>query len=214
MFIKQIGLCIVGVIAFLNAFGQDLSVYRVTEHIGKARLHIETSAIRYRNATPSNYVGFGFGVGGEFYFLERKKSMFSLAPTFHYNQASEEQKTYSVENNSYYYRSTTLTGRMLFAPAFYYKRNIGKQIQLGLGFQPQFVIGTLKDFYTYGESVSAIPDVEFRKTEVAILASLTYVISPLYSVNLVGQFGSSPVTQSIESVYADGLRMQISKRIY
>ena len=116
--------------------------------------------------------GYGFGLGGEFHFLTKTKSRLSLASSLLFNQASEELKTYSVENNSFYYRSTTLTGRLLFATALYYKHNLGKQVQVGVGFQPQFVLHEFKDFYIYGESVSPIPDVKFRKSEVALLALL------------------------------------------
>ena len=214
MFTKQITLFVGVALICSGAFGQKPSVYHVTDHIGKLRVHLETSVISYRSAESTNYLGFGFGTGAELYWYENGSSRLSFAPTLHYNQASEELKTYSVENNAYYYRSTTLTGRLLFAPAIHVKRNLGKQLQIGIGFQPQFVLHTFKDYYIYGTSVSAIPDVEFRKTEVSLLASINYMISPRYTVNLIGQFGASPVLQNSRNVFADGVRMQISRRIF
>ena len=213
MFIKQIVPTFLMTLLALSAMSQTPSVYHISENIRKARVHFETSALRYRGASKNGNSGYGFGLGGEFHFLTKTKSRLSLASSLLFNQASEELKTYSVENNSFYYRSTTLTGRLLFATALYYKHNLGKQVQVGVGFQPQFVLHEFKDFYIYGESVSPIPDVKFRKSEVALLASLTYVISPLYTVNFIAQVGGSPVTHATEKTCVDGLRMQISRRI-
>ncbi len=213
MFIKQIIQITLVVLCATNTFGQAPSVYHISENIGKARVHFETSALRYRGPSKNGYSGYGFGLGGEYHFMKKNKSRLSLAPSLLFNKASEELKTYSVENNSFYYRSTTLTGRLLFATALFYKQNLGKQVQLGVGFQPQFVLHDFKDFYIYGESASPIPDVKFRKSEVALLGSLTYVISPLYTVNFIAQVGVSPVTHGTNKTYVDGFRMQLSRRV-
>jgi hypothetical protein len=182
--------------------------------VKSARLHIETSALTYRNSLTQNNNAFGFGLGGELTVLQSEYSFLSLATTLMYAGANEELKTYSIENSEYYYRSTTLTGRLLISPALCYKVNWGKQLQLGIGFQPQILIKKFSNNYTLGTSNTTIPDIAFRKTEMTILTSLGYQIDDVYMVNLIGQFGVSPVTQGIEQPHVHAVRMQISKRIY
>lgn len=179
---------------------------------GKNLIRIETSGIFYHNPNGGTYSKFGAGIGTEHYFMSREKDFISFAPTLVYNGAGEEAKTYSVENGTtYYYRSTTLTGRLLAGTGLYYKRRIGSRLIAGVGFQYQFQIGQIKDQYTYGVSNSSIPDIEFRKSESSVLASLTYPVDHNHLVNLVAQFGVSPITQGVSQPYATGIRLQIAK---
>ncbi|MFT5511756.1 MAG: hypothetical protein ACI8SE_000149 [Bacteroidia bacterium] len=214
MFIKQVIGSTMLLLTLLPVYSQVITPHDISSNIGKARLHIETSALRYKQKSTLNNSGFGFGVGGEMYFWgQRKGTRFSFAPTVLFQQTNEELKTYSVENASYYYRSTTLTGRFLLACPLSYKFDIGKQLQLGLGFQPQFLLASRKDNYTAGTSISAIPDIEFRKTDVSFLGTLTYLIGPKYAVNFIAQIGASPITLGEEQPYANAFRMQLSRRI-
>lgn len=214
MFIKQIIGFVSLVLTVLPSYSQVATAHNISNHIGKARLHIETSAIQYASKDKLNNSGFGFGLGGELFFWgQRERARFSFAPTIQFHQTNEEQKTYSVENATYYYRSTTLTGRVVMACPLSYKFDVGKQLQLGLGFQPQFLVASRKDNYTSGSSISSIPDIAFRKTDVSFIGSFTYLINPRYAVNFIAQIGASPIVQGVDQPYANAFRMQLSRRI-
>jgi len=201
-------------IAPLGVNAQIPILFSITQPLnpGKNLVHIETSSIFYHNPSATSYTRFGAGIGSEHYVLSRTKDFLSFAPTLVYNGAGEESKTYSVENgNTYYYRSTTLTGRLLIGTGLYYKRRIGNKLIAGIGFQYQLLIAQIKDQYIYGQSNSSIPDIQFRKSESSILTSLTYSVDSHHVVNVVGQFGVSPITQGLNQPYANGVRLQIAR---
>ncbi|MFT5723776.1 MAG: hypothetical protein ACI9JN_000893 [Bacteroidia bacterium] len=192
---------------------QDIEVHDLRKTMGTARLNIETSAVFHQKKEASNYAAFGGGFGIELLTKQKESSHCSWAPMILFNGANEELKTYSVENSSYYYRSTTLTGRLLFTTGFYYKRNIGKQLVFGIGFEPQFVLAHFQNQYTLGESAGPIPDINFRIVDVPLLASVTYSIDAHYSLNMIAQFGFTPIIQGAEQPKVNALRFQLSRRL-
>ncbi len=213
MVIKQIVLLIASVCFSTMLYSQETIPYPLENSVGTVRLNIETSLINYRQKDASNYTKMGFGLGADIILFNQNKSFISLSPSFLFNGTEEERKTYSVENSNYYYRSTTLTGRILGATALNYSRQINSQIAIGLGFQPQFVLRKFQNQYRYGESAITIPDVEFRKTESTILFSMIYQIDYTWNIKLIGQMGVSPVTQDDNSPYSNAVRFQLSRKI-
>ena len=213
MFIKQIITAILLCKFACLAQGQIHDNYDLNKSVGKLRTHLETGNYLYRNAEKNNYYKFGYGFGAESLFPQNEVSNFSVAFGLLYNGVHEERKTYSVENASYYYRSTTLTGRFVGNTSLFYKRNLGKQFQAGFGFQVNVVLKEFKDQYILGESISPIPDISFQRTEFSFLTSVGYVIDSNWMVNFIGQFAVDPVTQSENSTYVRAFRMQLSRRI-
>ncbi len=201
--------CLVGHVHAQIAF----DTYDINQSIGKARIQIETGNYQYHKPESENYYKFGYGIGGESLIPWKDRSKFSLGFGVLYNGVYEEMKTYSVENASYYYRSTTLTGRLVANTAAMYKYNLARQVQVGVGFQVNIVLNEFKDQIILGESISAIPDISFQRTEMSLLASIGYVVDPNWMVNLVGQYAVSPLTQGENPSYMRGIRLQLSRRI-
>lgn len=201
------------VLSFTSNAQNHKDVYDIAQSIGNTRVHLETGGVFYKNITTGNYNKFGFGVGAEGLWQQDKFGYLSLGLNVAFRGAHEERKTYSVENAQYYYRSTTLTGRLLASPVLGYKRNMGRQIQIGVGLQPSIVLASFKDYYTLGLSASPIPDVTFQRTELAVVSSISYVIDPNWMVNIIGQYTFSPLTQGENPSYARGLSMQLSRKI-
>lgn len=213
MVVKRIIYCVLFVCFGHSVHGQVRDKFDLNQSIGKTRVQLETGNYFYKNTEKRNYNKFGFGAGIETLLAINERSHLSLAPALIYNGVNETLKTYSVENSSYYYRSTTLTGRLMASTALYYKHNLGRQLQVGIGFQPNICLHEFKDQYILGESISAIPDISFRRTEISFLASVGYVIDPYWMVNIVGQYAVNPVAQVENSSFANGIRMQLSRKL-
>ena len=81
-----------------------------------------------------------------------------------------------------------MTGLLVANTAAMFKYNLAQQVQVGVGFQVNIVLNGFKDQYILGESISAIPDISFQRTEMSLVASVGYVVDPNWMVNLVGQY--------------------------
>jgi hypothetical protein len=213
MVVKRIVTIIYLGLSSMIGMAQNNEVHDIRQGVGKLRLNLESGAIIHHEKGKLNYTSFGYGVGCEILSNVRQYHYWSVSPSLLYNGSNEELKTYSIEHNSYYYRSTILKGRLLVGTPLYYKRSFGRQVIIGVGFQPQFVLWQNKTHHILGESASPIPDLEFRKADVSLLFALSYSIDPHYMFNIISQFGVSPLLQRVEQTRVTALRFQVSRRL-
>ncbi|MBO6517835.1 MAG: outer membrane beta-barrel protein [Bacteroidia bacterium] len=218
MDIRKIGWCVILVLVAGPMYAQKPSYSGHTEYFrnddSPIKLNFETASIFYNNTESGTRGKFGFGLGGEFYFHDGGISILSVAPMVSYWGAEEERKTYRVDNGSYYYRSTTLTGKLTLNIALMYKRRIHPNWQVGFGYQPQIMLASFRDQVTHGETNSEIPDIQFSKTGSSVVGMVGYRIDRRYRVNLFGQYGIGAVIQGAKEPRGSAIRLQISRGLF
>ncbi len=213
MDIKLIILSLLFTVGATKAHAQKTSKFAYPESPGLL-LNIETASIFYSKTENQSYTKFGAGIGVEYVFYDRGTSEFSCAPMISFWGANEELKTYRVENSIYYYRSTVLTGKISLNVPLMYKRQISPLWRIGIGYQPQFLLFTLKNQTIRGTSTTEIPDVQFNKTESSVIGFVGYRIDRRHQINLLGQYGISKVIQGATEPNCNALRLQISRGIF
>lgn len=184
-----------------------------TEDLTGFSIIAQTSSLFFVNSEQGNYTKFGFGAGAEYIFYQKGKMLLSCAPLIGYSGAHEEQNTFSTKQGVFFYRSTLLTGKLTLQTPLYVQTQLKNKMRIGVGFQPQFLAKTFKKQTVHGTSSTDIPDIHFLQTESSLMVRLGFQIDPLYRVQVMGQFGLSPVTLNENSPVVHGVRFQISREL-
>jgi hypothetical protein len=178
------------------------------------KVNVETASIFYQHDERSNYQKFGFGLGAEFEYFKSGRWRLSFAPMFNYVGAEEEFQTYVVEPiTGFYYRSTVLTGKYTLSTPLYLKYDLTRSWQFGLGYQPEFLLNTMKRQYERGISSSEAPDIRFHNTSSAIIGQINYRVDGKHMISAIGQYGVGPVILGADKPTSQAFRLQISRGI-
>lgn len=179
---------------------------------GQLYANTEAALIHYTTGQ-SSFQKFGAGVGVEFVCFNSKRNTASLMPSFAVHSSDASQDDFSIENGNYSYRSKTLTRRAILSTALVYRYQLGRSLTVGLGFQPQFVVGETKDFLLIGNSSSHNPEIKFRRAESTFIGMIGYNGWTRYSFNLIAQYGASPIIEKDDTQRAHALRFQIARKL-
>ena len=199
------------------SFGQfngELKPERPVTKYKSGQLYANTEAglIHYTNGE-SSFQKFGAGVGVEFVCFNSKRSAASLMPSFAVHSSDASQDDFSIENGNYSFRSKTLTRRAILSTALVYRYRLGRSLTVGLGFQPQFVVGDTKDLLIMGRSSSHNPEIKFRRAESTFVGMIGYNGWTRYSFNLIAQYGASPIIEKDDTQRAHAVRFQIARKL-